>query len=205
GTITLLGGITAGTVDVGGILDASALAGGNGGFIETSAARVKVADNVRVTTAAPLGVAGNWLIDPVDFTIAGSGGNMTRAALSAALGAGNVNILSSAGATGTAGDVNVNDVVAWSANKLTLNAQNNINVNAVLNGSGSASLSLEYGQGAVAAGSASNVIIHAAVNLPAGPNLSTKLGSDGAVTNFAVITSLGAAADATSSPTATTL
>ena len=38
GTITLLGGMAAGQVNVGGSLDASAPNGGNGGSIETSAA-----------------------------------------------------------------------------------------------------------------------------------------------------------------------
>ena len=52
GTILLLGDMQTGTVNVGGTLDASAPDGGNGGFIETSAAHVNVADGVRVTTAA---------------------------------------------------------------------------------------------------------------------------------------------------------
>ena len=39
-----------GTVNVAGKLDASAPNGGDGGFIETSAAHVKVADNAIITT-----------------------------------------------------------------------------------------------------------------------------------------------------------
>jgi filamentous hemagglutinin family protein len=193
GTIILLGGMQAGTANVGGTLDASAPNGGNGGFIETSAAHVKIADNAKVTTASAMGLAGTWLIDPVDFTIAATGGDMTGATLSANLGGGNVTIQSTSGATGTAGDVNVNDVVAWSANKLTLNAQNNININANLNGSGTASLALEYGQGAVASSNPGNIITNgAAVNLPASTtNFTTKQGSDGAVKNYTVITTLG--------------
>src|SRR3984885_8618943 len=70
GTITLLGGMTAGQVNVGGTLDASAPNGGNGGAIETSAAHVSVADNARVTTAAPKGLTGSWMVDPQDFTVA---------------------------------------------------------------------------------------------------------------------------------------
>src|SRR4051812_38187753 len=42
GTIKLLGNMEAGTVNVGGTLDASAPNGGNGGFIETSAAHVNI-------------------------------------------------------------------------------------------------------------------------------------------------------------------
>ena len=88
GTIRLLGDMQSGTVNVGGTLDASAPNGGNGGFIETSAAHVKIADDVRITTAAPQGLTGNWLIDPEDFTIAASGGDITGATLSTNLGSG---------------------------------------------------------------------------------------------------------------------
>jgi hypothetical protein len=165
----------------------------SGGYIETSGAHVVVDPNAVITTAAPSGKTGVWLIDPVDFTIAATGGDMTGTALSSALGLNNVLIQSISGAAGTMGDVNVNDVVSWSANKLTLNAQRNININATMNGSGTASLALEYGQGALATGNLSDYIVHAAVNLPAGQNFSTKLGNNGVVTNYTVITNLGVA------------
>ncbi|MHB1092945.1 beta strand repeat-containing protein [Thiobacillus sp.] len=200
GVIKLVGDMQSGTVNVGGTLDASAPNGGNGGFIETSAAHVKVNDTARITTSAPQGLTGSWLIDPADFTIAATGGDMTGAALSTSLGTTDVTIYSTSGSTGTAGDVNVNDVVSWSSHKLTLNAQNNININANLNGSGTASLALEFGQGAVAAGNTSNVITHngASVNLPASTsNFTTRQGSDGLVKAYTVITSLGAAGSTT--------
>ncbi|TXT34785.1 MAG: hypothetical protein FD135_5215, partial [Comamonadaceae bacterium] len=171
----------------------------NGGFIETSAAHVKIADNAKITTAAANGLTGSWLIDPVDFTVATTGGDMTAATLTSNLASSNVLIQSTSGANGTSGNVNVNDAVSWSANKLTLNAQNNININANLNASGTASLALEYGQGAVAAGNTSNYFLNngAQVNLSAGQNFSTKLGSDGATTTYTVITALGAAGSST--------
>ena len=173
---------------------------GSGGFVETSAAKVSIQDSFSVKTAG-----GNWLIDPVDFTIAASGGDITGPTLTSTLGSGNVTILSSSGTLGgTAGDVNVNDVVTWAANKLTLNAQNNININANLNGSGTAGLALEYGQASTDGGT-STYNVNAAVNLPAGNNFSTKLGSTGAVRNYTVITSLGVEADATTAPSTTTL
>ncbi|KAB8058115.1 filamentous hemagglutinin N-terminal domain-containing protein [Janthinobacterium sp. FT14W] len=194
GSIILLGGMAAGTTHVAGTLDASAPAGGNGGFIETSAAHVKIGNDARISTAAPQGRAGTWLIDPVDFTIAASGGDISGAVLTNNLRNGNVLIQSTQGSHGTAGDVHVNDQVSWSANQLTLNAQRNININANLNGSGTASLALEYGQGAAAAG---NTAVYqlgngARVNLPAGQNFSTKLGADGVRTGYTVITQLGA-------------
>ena len=194
GVIKLMGDMQVGQVNVGGTLDASAPNGGNGGFIETSAAHVNVANDARITTLAAQGANGTWLIDPFDFTIAATGGNMTGAAVSSALALTDVTILSSNSTTGVNGDINVNDVVSWSDNKLTLNAQRNININASMNGSGFAQLALEYGQGAFAAGNTSSYVIapNVQVNLPAGNNFSTKLGSNGSVINYTVITSLGA-------------
>ncbi|OOG41010.1 YDG domain-containing protein [Polaromonas sp. A23] len=198
GTIILLGGMAAGTANIAGTLDASAPNGGNGGFIETSGAHVKIADSARITTAAPAGKTGTWLIDPVDFTIAAAGGNTTGALLSASLGTNNVVIESTTGNTGTAGDVNVNDVVSWNANELTLRAQNNININANLNASGTGKLALEYGQGTgPGTGTGYNFNNGAKINLPAGNNFSTKQGSAGTTTAYTVITDLGTATSAT--------
>ncbi len=142
GRIVLLGGMEAGTTSVAGTLDASAPAGGNGGFIETSAARVKVADDTRITTLAARGDNGTWLIDPQDFTIAASGGDMTGAVLSAQLGSGDVTIESASGATSGQGDIFVNDAVGWNANTLTLTAAQSIDINAVMTAGGSAGLAL---------------------------------------------------------------
>jgi filamentous hemagglutinin family protein len=199
GTIVLKADMNTGSVTVGGRLDASAPAGGDGGFIETSAASVGVASGHAVTTKAASGRTGTWLIDPVDFTIAASGGDITGAALATALTGSNVTIQSTSGAAGTAGDVNVNDVVAWNANRLTLDAQDNININANLNGSGSASLALRYGQSAVAAGNTGsyNLADGVKVDLPTGNSLSLLQGSDGAVNNYYVVNALGADASLT--------
>jgi large exoprotein involved in heme utilization and adhesion len=139
GTITLLGGMTAGTVHVAGTLDASAPEGGNGGQINTSAAHVEVAGDARVTTAARDGLFGSWLIDPEDYTVAASGGDITGAALSSDLGTTNIVLQSSAGTMtpGGSGNVNVNDAVTWSANTtLTLTASNSVNVTANISATG---------------------------------------------------------------------
>ena len=173
--------------------------GGGGGFIETSASHLTIGDNTRISTSATQGESGTWLLDPVDFTIAASGGDMTGATLSSNLGENNVTIASTSGGSGSAGDVNVNDTVTWSAHKLTLNAQNDININADMTATGTASLALEYGQGAVAASNTAKILTtNAKVSLPASTaNFTTKLGSDGAVKNYTVITSLGVAGSTT--------
>ncbi|MDP1579858.1 MAG: filamentous hemagglutinin N-terminal domain-containing protein, partial [Candidatus Didemnitutus sp.] len=136
GTILLLGSMTAGTAQVGGTLDASAPDGGNGGFIETSAAQVQVAELTRVTTHSAAGQSGLWLIDPADFTIAAAGGNISGTTLSTSLTGSSVLIQSSSGTPGGNGDINVNDAVSWSANSLTLTAARDININAVMSASG---------------------------------------------------------------------
>ena len=193
GTIKLLGDMQTGTVNAGGTLDASAPDGGNGGFVDTSAATVNIGNALHVTTAAPQGLTGTWLIDPVDYTIAASGGNMTGQQVSDALKLNVLTIWSTNGSGSGAGDIHVNDTIFWSANKLTLNAQNDININAPLRGSGTASLALEYGQANAASGNLSKYNVKAEIDLPAGQNFSTKLGSDGAPTSYTVINSLGAA------------
>ena len=145
GHIMLTGGMDAGTVTVSGTLDASAPSGGNGGQIETSAANVNVANTAKITTAARLGLSGTWLIDPNDFTIAPSGGDISGATLGTELSGGNITIESSAGSTSGTGNVNVDDRVSWSSHTLTLDAQNNININATMTASGTAGLALNYG------------------------------------------------------------
>jgi trimeric autotransporter adhesin len=138
GTITLLGGMQAGTVEVAGTLDASAPNGGDGGFIETSAAQVEVADGAKISTVAPHGLYGSWFIDPHDFTVAASGGDISGAMLSSELAISFVMIDSSAGKTLGNGNVNVDDTVSWTANTtLTLTASNNVNINSNLTATGS--------------------------------------------------------------------
>ena len=172
GRILLLSDMENGQALVSGTLDASAPDGGNGGFIETSSSRVRIIDGTVVTTLAPQGKSGIWLIDPPpgnDFTIASDkGGSVTSgtpdgdisgSTLTAALGSGDVTILSSQGSSSPgAGNIKVNDVVSWSKNKLTLIATNDINVNAVMTAGATddtgtpgtfATLDLEPGSGKV--------------------------------------------------------
>ena len=126
-------------------------AGGDGGFVETSASRVRIGDGVRVDTRAPQGRAGSWLIDPDGFTIAASGGDISGATLSGQLANGDVSIASTAGG-GSDGHIQVNDAVSWSSNTLTLAATNDVRINAVMTASGTASLDLRPGSGKVLTG-----------------------------------------------------
>jgi filamentous hemagglutinin family protein len=192
GRVMLLGDMRHGTAQVAGSINASAKQG-QGGFVETSAATVNVDNAARVVTTAPGGSAGLWLIDPNDYTIAPSGGNITGATLSANLGGGNVTILTTQqGTAGGNGDIFVNDAVSWAGTRLTLQAERNIAINAPITGTtavggGAASLSLEYGQAAVAAGNTSTYTVGAPVTLPAGANFLTKLGSNGSTNTFTVV------------------
>jgi filamentous hemagglutinin family protein len=141
GVIRLMGDMQTGTTTVSGTLDASAPNGGDGGSIETSAAHVRIASDARISTHANNGRVGSGLIDPLDFTIAASGGDISGATLSAALASTDVRIETGTGSvvcTGAAcgvgsngdGDIHVNDTVGWSsARTLTLSAWRNININ----------------------------------------------------------------------------
>lgn len=197
GEILLMGDMAKGVVNVGGTLDASAPHGGSGGSVETSAANVHIANGVTVNTSAAHGLTGSWLIDPTDFTIASGAGAQTGSGIGAttlqnALASTNVTIATSATNTGgELGDIHVNSAVAWNTNTLTLSAHNNININATLNGGAAGKLSLLYGQ-ASANGGSSTYNVNAAVNLAAGPNFSTQLGSSGPLKSYTVITALGA-------------
>ncbi|MBN8968875.1 MAG: filamentous hemagglutinin N-terminal domain-containing protein [Rhizobiales bacterium] len=137
-----------GTANIAGTLDASAPKGGDGGFIETSGDVVNVADSAFVTTKAIDGRTGTWLIDPNDFTIAASGGNMTGAAVASALANNNYEIKTATmGTPGGNGDIFVNDAITWSSNyTLTLTAERNVTINKAITAEGlSAGLTLNAG------------------------------------------------------------
>src|SRR5690554_2093053 len=200
GKIILLADMQSGTANISGTLNASAPEsanphGGNGGFIETSGATVNIADDVHITTRADNGDTGTWLIDPQDFTIADSGGDITGVTLSNQLANNNVEIESVNGATAGNGDIFVNDTVSWSENTLTLNAKHDIHINETLHASGTAGLALKYGQGSsdgMIDGNQASYHINAPVNLSNQGSFSTQLGSAGAVINYDIITDLNA-------------
>lgn len=161
GKILLLGDFDGGVVNVAGTLDASAPTGGNGGFIDTSGAHVKIADDVKVTTLAPKGKTGEWLIDPYNVTISnasstGMGGFQGNANDSVLNVNTLTNALASTGVTVTtgvggsqAGNITVDAAINWSADTtLTLNAAGSVIINKDITASGTnAGLSLVYGNG----------------------------------------------------------
>ncbi len=188
-----------------GRIEAKGAGTGNGGQVETSGHTLKVGDTTRVNTLSTQGAAGQWLLDPNDFTVAAVGGDIDGATLSGNLGLGNVTITSASGGTAstTAGSIFVNDTVSWNANTLTLNAQNNVTVNQAMTLTGTAGLAVQYGQqSATAVNNNALFTVNAPINIASTGSFATKLGSaTGSVsTSYTIINSLGVAGDATTAP-----
>lgn len=120
--------------------------GGNGGFVETSGKRYLDVGVAYPDVRAPMGVAGTWLLDPEDITIAAATGvNITAgptfspatagsstldvAVLNAYLNTtGNASVDTSGGGSGT-GNITVSAPILWtSTNVLTLKATVGISV-----------------------------------------------------------------------------
>ncbi len=167
-----------GTTHAGGKLDASAPQGGDGGFIETSGNKVVTSPDLHVTTRSASGQTGTWLIDPAVYTVAASGGDETGAALASRLAGTNIQLQAD-------NTININDAVSWSANKLTLTSGGNININASLTATDSASLAFEYGQSSAAGtGSSYTVGSSAGVYIPSPTAFTWKKGSSGTTNNL---------------------
>ncbi|PIT80853.1 MBG domain-containing protein [Limnohabitans sp. JirII-31] len=192
GQIFLMGSKQTNRIDVGGTLDASAPNGGDGGFVETSAAQVHINDNTKVTTLASGNAAsGTWLIDPTDFTVSAGTTGQTSSGIGATtlqnnLANGSVSIATDNVNGIDSGNINVNSDVTWSStSNLTLSAYNNIYINANIKNTSSGSLNLEYGQGSANGtinGTAASyrVLNGSTVTLSAGNHFSTQLGSNAA-------------------------
>ncbi|CAN7501208.1 MBG domain-containing protein [Pseudoduganella sp. LjRoot289] len=117
GKVDVFGDLQHGSVAFSGSINAGAGGNGNGGAVETSAAKVTVAGGARVNTLSGAGKAGTWLIDPQDFTIGtAAGDDISGATLSANLDSSNVSIDSAAGVRAGTGNIYVNNPVSWSAN-----------------------------------------------------------------------------------------
>ncbi|WP_446033244.1 YDG domain-containing protein [Pseudomonas ulcerans] len=194
GKIVLLGSFDGGSVQVAGTLDASAPSGGNGGFVETSGAHVKVADGARVTTKAAAGKTGEWLIDPTDFTVSAGGAGKTDSGIGANtlsnnLATTDVTLQTASADTGAEpGDIHVNAAVTWNAGTtLTLSAHNNININAAITAQHTnGKVALKYGQASSNGGTA-DYNVRAPINLQSGQNFSTQKGSAGNTITYNVV------------------
>ncbi|MDF3980694.1 YDG domain-containing protein [Luteibacter sp. PPL554] len=141
GQIVLLGGMTAGHVNVEGTLDATAPHGGNGGTIETSAAFATIG-KARVDAGAARGKAGTWIVDPFDLTIDSNAASTISSSLAT------TSVTEQTTASGTSGQgtvasgsgtITVAAPISWSNpnTTLTLDAYANIVVNAGITGAGS--------------------------------------------------------------------
>ncbi|THC44210.1 MBG domain-containing protein [Massilia sp. Mn16-1_5] len=154
GQILLLGDMTSGQLNVGGTLDASAPAGGDGGFIETSAAHVATNTGLNVNAGAAQGGGGEWLVDPYDYVINATAANTIVSSLNTGTSV-TITTQSSAPQYGalatTGGDITVSSAIAKSAGGdavLTLRADRNVIVNADIGStSGKLGVTLSAGNG----------------------------------------------------------
>ena len=191
GTIEIIADLanTASSTRVAGALNArGGDRGAKGGFIETSGTRVDIADSAAVSTRSLSGNAGQYLIDPNDFEVSSTGGNITGTALTSLLASGNVTLQAGTGTdtgttkfgntstTSTLGNINIYDAVSWSTNTLTLNSGFNINVGSStktgsLTVSGAGALVLNPSSSAVAGFTAGGAVLMGMASSPTGgPN-----------------------------------
>ena len=104
-------------------------AAGNGGLIETSGKRVTRGAGSTVNTLAPRGATGTWLLDPINYTIATTGGDETPAQVTLSLASTNRVITAT-------NDITVADALTWTtAQTLELNAGHDVRVNATMTAS----------------------------------------------------------------------
>jgi filamentous hemagglutinin family protein len=185
-----------GTTTIGGNIKAK------DGFVETSGRKFTINEDAIIKAA-------KWLIDPVDITI----DSILASAIETALGSGHVTIETDQSdysdidttpyeSAASVGDIIVDSDITWSSgNTLTLDADNDIFINANIDASGGSGgkLILKYGQSAPALSNTAEYSLDSGVKVnlqgsiaDANSNFQTQLGNDGALTYWTVITSLGA-------------
>ena len=211
GRVRLMGDMQRGQLTMNGQIDVSAPVSGDGGAVETSAARVKILDGARVHARAREGVNGSWLIDPEDFSIVEGDGDRTSSSignntLKKILDSGTSTAISTEASSGTGGDIFVNAPVGWEASiprtntvTLTLKAHRNIYINADIEANGQAGLSLWTGQGP--GGIGTYFLNNAKINLADTATFTTRQGLGGELKSYTVITTLGRAIDSSDANT----
>ncbi len=116
---------------------------GNGGFIETSGQTLNI-DGSTVSTGAPKGQSGRWLLDPSDYTIDQSAATNIEAALEN----GNVSIVTAPDGNAGNGDIIVNSGISWLTSAiLLLDSYHGVTVNAAINGTNLAVVTNDGGSG----------------------------------------------------------
>ena len=152
GTVTVL---SAGLTQMDGHIAAKGgPGGGNGGFVETSGPMLGIGSGASINVGAPVGILGTWLLDPfnIDITAADSNtGSITAAGTTTFTGSAdpatianttiqtallteNV-VISTGGGGADDGNITVSQTITWATpTTLTLNADNNIAINAAITG-----------------------------------------------------------------------
>nr|WP_217345560.1 GLUG motif-containing protein [Noviherbaspirillum sp. L7-7A]MBV0879856.1 filamentous hemagglutinin N-terminal domain-containing protein [Noviherbaspirillum sp. L7-7A] len=205
GQVRLIGDMQRGQLTMNGQIDVSAPVSGNGGAVETSAARVKILDGARVHARAREGVNGSWLIDPEDFTITKGGAERTSSSIGNETLKANLDQalsmeLATQPSSGAGGDIFVNAEVKWSgAGKLALKAHRDIYINADMEASGEGGISLWTGQ--TSGGVGTHFFNNAKINLANTATFTTKQGLNGELKLYTVITTIGRATDSSNTNT----
>jgi filamentous hemagglutinin family protein len=126
--------------------------GGNGGFVETSGHNLGVTANATVNTLAPVGLSGDWLLDPVNITIGSCGStsydpnqsgdeSIAKTAITNGLASGNMILEATSNITlDTGASINY-----AGSNTLSLLAEGNITLGSDIQFSGSGAINLVAG------------------------------------------------------------
>ncbi|MBF96744.1 MAG: hypothetical protein CMJ13_05940, partial [Pelagibacterales bacterium] len=132
--------------------------GGDGGKIETSGNSLNI-NNSKVSTKSFTGKDGEWLLDPYNIEITGSGGSdytaneddeeISASTLVSALASSNITVRTDGGGSQD-GNITVSSAISSSSgNDLTLQSNNDIFINANITRTGSGGLVLTPGSGSV--------------------------------------------------------
>ena len=173
-------------------------AGGNGGFIETSASLLVLKPNLQVTTSGSPNAQGTWLLDPTNVTIDAATANNIATALNANT---NVSIVSAtdplscsitcANTSAGAGDITIaSAITATGTGALSLKSAGNIYINANVTTLGSQSYNgpVVLSNNPVLTTQNAYVFFGGAVNsaTPAGSSLSVQQGTGNVIFSGAV-------------------